>query len=228
VTSFELESMAGVFLGSLEFRWGRQRSPRVVANKIDKLDAGIRDMLFPMVATRQILMDDINDRFEREVDPDGIPWKKHNDEYTRYLEIKGYPGTILRKDHALIDWLNEPTTFPIRGNDLFVDTENAPPYWRIHDRGGVAGRGVTMPKRSYLGMSEAAAFNTIDVFDEWIGGLLQIVIGPATGVAMERGELGRIKTRIGMGRPAGRILPIGFGANSVSGARFGLTDTGVE
>lgn len=219
MSSFELESMVGSFMGSLEFHWGAKgKSPRVIANKIDLLAEGIDDTTLPMVASRQILMDDIDHRFETETDLDGFPWAKHNPDYDKWLSSKGYPGTILRlgapeksRGRQLIEWLHEPTTFPIVGHNLAVNTANAPPYWRIHDRGGYLKTAFTtakgtssrprIPKRSYLGLSETAAFAVVAVFDDWIGRELDIIMGPVTGVAMARERphgLGRIQGRIGL------------------------------
>lgn len=195
MSGYPLESMIGAFTGSLNFRWtaGPAR-PAIVANKIERLGKDLDDMLFPMVAARQIVMDDIEDRFAREVDLDGQPWKEHSPKYKE--NRRG--SQKLRKDDDLYDAVTSPTSYPIVGNSLHVDTSGWPVYWRIHNQGGQAGKGASIPKRSYLGASEAAGFAIIDVFDDWVAGQLRINIG-ITGVA-QAFEGTRFGRRIGMHR----------------------------
>lgn len=217
MSGFELESMVGTFVGSMEFRWAAgPESPIVIGNNIQELGVGFDDMLAPMVATRQIAIDDMKQRFDTETDLEGMPWEKWSPNYRQG------GSQILRKTDDLYDSATSPTTFEVVGNDLFIQTGGLPEYWRIHNQGGEAGKGANIPKRSFLGISEEAGFAVIDIFDDWVARKIDIIIGPATGTAMARGTGGRISGRVGLGRERAPIPPVGFG--NLSPDEFGLTN----
>lgn len=185
MSDYALESFVANFAGTLEFFWAPgPESPQIVANKIDTLSESYRDMLMPMVASRQILIDDIQEHFDQEKDPEGIPWPEWSPRYSKTKK----PGTKLRRTETeeLYQAVMDTTAYPIVGNDLYINTENFPEYWRIHNQGGDTGRGhkTKIPKRTFLGASEEAGIAMIDVFDDWVGAQLRINVG-VSGVAQQ-------------------------------------------
>lgn len=212
---YELESMIGAFLGSMEFHWApTNKHPMIVANKIDELSIGLQDMLPPMVAARQITVDDIKQHFEHEEGPDGTKWDEWSERYTKNKK----PGTKLRRSETedLYQAVTDESAYHIVGNDLVINTAGFPRYWHVHNVGGKVGNKATLPQREYLGISEAAAFEIINVFDQWVAGEVRLLISPMTGMA-QRFVGNRIGGRIGMGtlgpsklRPPGMPWNSGF------------------
>ncbi|WP_066546697.1 phage virion morphogenesis protein [Sphingomonas sp. CCH15-F11] len=127
--------------------------------------AASEDLTEPMGTIAGIMFDAVQDRFEREVDPLGVPWKRSQ----RAIEDG---GKTLQESRQLRDAI-----VPEFGRDFAtVGVQDQPAsrrdtpvrdYARIHQEGGTirprtkralsfAGRvvaSVTMPRRAYLGLS---------------------------------------------------------------------------
>jgi len=188
--------MVEAFQGSLEFRWGPdENEPTLVANNIDLLREGLEDATLPMLAAREIVVGDMEDRFNREVDLDGNPWKPRSAATLKAYERSGASfSTILRKDDHLFNAVTDVDSYQVDGNDMFIDTSSWPVYWHIHDQGGMFKTGVTIPARPFVGISESAQFEIIDVFDQWVN--REIRLSMMRGTLMMRAPSGRLTGRV--------------------------------
>lgn len=205
--------MWGIFAGSLVFEWGPRRDePTIIANQIDMIRESLDNLEIPMLASRQIVADDMKNRFDNEVDLNGRKWKKLSPvTRRRKRELGKGDKTILRRYDHLYNAVTDPHSYKVTGNDMLIDTASWPDYWSALHSGESIGRNSILPARPFAGVSEEAQFAIIGVFDEYIDGTLDIFgMTSATGVAMHRGAFGRSAGRIGMGmkfRPRRGILP---------------------
>ena len=90
------------------------------------------------------------ERFKQEIAPDGSEWQSLSPKTLARKKKKGKSTKILRQD----GYLSDKTAYNY--NDQNVEFGSDAKYARLHQFGGKAGRGgkVTIPKRSWLGVSE--------------------------------------------------------------------------
>lgn len=136
-----------------------------VALRFDRAIAAAQDLTEPMGEIAGIMFDAVQERFDREVDPLGVPWVRSQAaieqgrqtlQETRQLRDAVVPE--FGRDFAVVGVQDQPASrrdTPVRD------------YARIHQEGGTirprtkralsfAGRvvaSVTMPRRAYLGLS---------------------------------------------------------------------------
>lgn len=103
------------------------------------------------LADRQVLLEGVGEmlvsstkqRFENEAGPDGTAWKP-----SQRAQAEG--GTTLTKSAILKRSIDYKTT----SDAVMVGAGSNLKYARIHQLGGKAGRGVMLPARPYLGLSD--------------------------------------------------------------------------
>jgi phage gpG-like protein len=199
----------------LEIEW--DVDPRITAAAFTELAEEIdRDLVQPAVAARQVIMDDVREHFEREEAPSGERWAPWAPSYAPRAQSENIG--ILRKTEDLYDATQEITSWPIIGNDIWVNTATWPDYWRIHQQGGLIMSTQTMirrmrrrrakeegasdhgriPARPYIGLSEDAELVVFGVYDFWFQGKLRIITQRSTGLAQFQMPSGRIGKRIGL------------------------------
>lgn len=135
------------------------------------------------------------------------------------------PSDILTATGAGESAATSPAAFPIMGDTLFYDTGSLPDYMLYHQHGSgegnvgqaadyrqrVAagaygkgetshvsqgiGRGNALPKRPFIGISEKAQIQIIEIFDLWFDEASSISIGKG-GIVQERGPGGRFGKRL--------------------------------
>ncbi|HEY1249165.1 MAG TPA: hypothetical protein VGE97_09270 [Nitrososphaera sp.] len=202
VSTYQSFNVPASFIGSIEFRWGpHEDEPMIVGAMFDYMSQGLTEIELPLLVSKEIMIEDVRDRFNRQVDVDEVPWQNLSKKYGTWKQFHAPGQKIMQltvdsprvtRNNELLNALTSRSTYQIFGNQLFVDTDQLPVYWRVHDRGGTVGRGATMPQRSFLGMSEKAKIATVDVFDDWVDRNLQIVRPGKSGIPMFRGAFGRI------------------------------------
>lgn len=115
---------------------------------------GLGKTLFNAVrnlADRQVLLEGVGEmlvtstkqRFEDEAGPDGTAWKQ-----SQRAQAEG--GKTLTKSAVLKRSIDYKAT----SDAVMVGAGSNLKYARIHQLGGKAGRGVTLPARPYLGLSD--------------------------------------------------------------------------
>ena len=140
----------------VRFEWQGLAEAQALLSRLQS--AGER--LGPLMADiSEALLHSTQDRFEAEEDPDGVPWpalaaatlaKKRSD---HILVERGYLLGGLRSDYG----------------DDWAAVETAPlPYGPIHQFGGQAGRGVTIPARPFLGISEEDSRTIIELSQAYL------------------------------------------------------------
>lgn len=202
--SSQIDAIRGGILASFSMNWnweegvGIAETPGLIANRIDMVSAGLDDMTPALVAWRQIMIDEVHDRFIEEVDPYGTPWAEWAESYAAKAESTNVGK--LRKTEELYEAATNLNAYPVAdtmaGGDLFLDTREFPDYWAVQNYGGTVGRGAVIPARQYLGASEEGAAAMIGVFDAWVGGVIDIGMS-SRGTAQIRTQ-GRYGQRIGL------------------------------
>lgn len=210
--SYTLVSSSYVFEGFLEFRWGpHAEEPLFIGNQIEMMANQIADAELPMLAAREVAIEDMDRRFAAEIDLDEVPWKDRSKATTKYYEDTGQSySTILKRTGDLHSAATSRSSYDIIGNDMFINTSGWPPYWRAQHAGSHVGRGVKLPARSFAGLSERGQFEVLAIFDEWMGGMIDIIRPGATGIPMFRGAFGRIGGVAHRG-PRRKIAPVPLG-----------------
>jgi phage gpG-like protein len=198
----------------LEVDW--DNDPIILAAKLEHLaDSLDRDLGEPAVAARQVIIDDVREHFEHEQAPSGERWAPWAPTYAARAQSENIG--ILRKTEDLYNEVTSAASWPVIGNDVWVNTASWPDYWRVHQQGGLIMSSQTMirrmtktrsgqkgardhgriPARPYVGVSAEAEAKVVTVYDQWLTGELDIISSSATGLAYFRGAKGQIGGRIG-------------------------------
>jgi phage gpG-like protein len=178
---------AGAIAASYDYYWSQAAGaefPGVLANNFGAIDGALSEFTPFLVAERQIMIDDVSERFITETDPYGRPWQEWADSYrtTAASENVG----ILRKTEQLYEAVTSPAAYPVAdtgsAGDLFLNTGEFPDYWAVQNYGGTVGRGAELPPRQFIGPSPAAIEGMTAVHQGWVNGILDIGIS-GSGVA---------------------------------------------
>lgn len=197
----------GALGGSIEFFW--EPDPSVIAAKLMSLAGYLENFGPPLAASQQVAIADMQNHFDTESGPEGA-WAPHSPETVK----RWGEHSILDLTGAMRSAATSPSAFPIDGNDLFFSTAGLPPYAMIHETGrqgefagalrqmqeqghelveGFEFTGGGMPPRPFIGVSEEAQLQIIEIFDAWFEG----------GVSGFYSAGGTVQTRL----PGGRFGP---------------------
>lgn len=171
--------------------------------------AGYLDNLRPpLLASRRVVQQDIQERFDTQTDPEGNAWAPLSESYLEWKASVGANTDILRLFGPLEEGATAPTTFVIDEHEgqLYFDTGNLPDYWAVHqvgtrtsagvaaelsrraaavlgleeeDEGTGAGRGLNTPARPYIGVSADAEDRIFNIFDIWFFEGMQVKVSSA-------------------------------------------------
>jgi phage gpG-like protein len=205
-------SFTGAFEGTITFEWAPD--PLIVAQEIETVARELDDMMAPLQAARQIAAQDIDKRFDTKTDPDGGAWAPWSAEYAARPPL----GTLLEATGAMRAAAGSPSAFSVTahagGGEVFFTGAGVPEYWIFHQLGATrhshsketiafleesGGEYIpnTLPARPFVGLSEEAEVLIVDVFDEWLGGVINLAVHPTTGFVQARGPGGQFGRRIG-------------------------------
>lgn len=170
-----------------------------IAGHIERLEA-------PLRASSLVARRDIQNNFDTESDPAGVPWIPLNEKYLKWKEGQGYDNRILRMTGDLEEAATDTTAFVIDHNNgnLYYNASNLPPYWELHqsgrplgntggesfsksaakvlgfaDEGGGEGAGNNIPQRSFIGISAEAEEKIFNIFDIWFFEGMQVKVSSA-------------------------------------------------
>jgi hypothetical protein len=135
--------------------------------------------------------------------------------------LRSFPEDILTHTGLMEKRATDDEAFTIAGDQLVWSSEHMPPYWGVHQYGSgefdeqevtefvpgkgqvstgktlkfarSEGRGRATPARPFIGLSEEAGLQIVEVFDAWYDEGVNIAINPSTGIVQERvgGRFGR-------------------------------------
>lgn len=206
-------SFTGSFGGIVTFNWAP--SPILVAQDIEAGARYLNNMSLPLMAARDIGIEDVRENFEGEHDPDGVPWEPWSPSYAE----SGQTGIgILKRTMDLMGSSTSTSAWPITARELFFSFGALPEYGIYHQTGAErrsAGKGIsrakaleleslasragfaegvdysnTLPARPFAGISVESQFKIIDIFDAWFGGAIGLAVG-RSGAIQTRGPGGR-------------------------------------
>lgn len=142
------EKQLGTFgaLGGM-MRMDVHPDPQRVAFGLMKLAGYVEETNVPMRAAKRIGMEDMQQHFDDDVDPDGNPWTPLDPDYARKKQqMGGDPNNILTLTGALERKATSGAAWIATDNALFFNTSTLPPYWDVHQQGsdasGLAGYGA--------------------------------------------------------------------------------------
>lgn len=174
----------------------------------------------PMLAARRIAMQDMQDHFDKEEDPQGDPWMELDPDYARWKESIGGPNKILQLTGALMKAATSQEAWLVTDNMLMFNPGVLPDYGILHQTGTGAeadvhrradlaasdphgthtslgiGRGSALPARPFIGMSEEAEGKIWKLFDAWFEETGSGMSISNTGVVQSRGAGGRFGSKV--------------------------------
>lgn len=130
---------------------------RAIMARIADLDPALDEIGASQVTEVQV-------RFERMHGPDGTPWQGLA---ARTLARRGKGAKTLRDQGNLYDSVTHQVQ---AGVAVAIGTNRR--YARIHQLGGMAGRGrrVSIPARPFLGLSEDGRAEVLAILRDYVGG----------------------------------------------------------
>lgn len=195
------QSAVGAFFpGTISIDW--VPDPNVVANELLVAAGRIEDRSRPLALSREVMVEDVVERFETQTSPEGEPWKPWA---PSYVPKAGPSLLVLTGD--LVHAATSTGSYPITEDSIFLSTAGWPDYWAWHQFGAerraggesaessrefmeraqslgleflegvdVGGIGInTLPARPYIGPSFEAQLRMLEIFDQWFGGIVSSV-----------------------------------------------------
>lgn len=130
--------------GILTFTWAP--SPMIVAQDYDQAAGYLNNMTPPLMASRQLGIEDVDEHFASESGPDGADWAPWSESYIKsFGGMENAPDSILNLTHDLWGSSVSPQAWPITAREVFFSFAALPDYGIYHQEGATrtsAGRGV--------------------------------------------------------------------------------------
>lgn len=209
---------------SVSFYW--EPDPALYAASMMRVAEALEDQTAPLIASSEVLQQDIRERFQTETAPDGTKWDEWSEVYRPYAE--SYPNIgILRQSGALYDVATSSETVMIRGDTIFYRTNHLPSYGLAHQFGD-PGRKDPLPARPFLGMSAESESFIFAAFSEWFDRSIDLYV-TATGKVGRRHAIqgpGGFVSRASVGKG-----PLGGGSRATGGgsaSRGSLSRAGMK
>jgi hypothetical protein len=142
---------------------------------------------------KRIAMDDMENRFNNEIDPSGVRWAPLSKDYAISKAEDGYPiHPILTRTHALRDAATDESAWSVSGESVWFHTGGLPKYWSAHEDGRdfkavyanidgdqvYAGKHSGLPKRQFIGLSAGAREEINALVGAWIAAGMQQTTAP--------------------------------------------------
>lgn len=93
------------------------------------------NVTLPMLAARHIAMEDMQQRFDTETDPENTPWEPLDPDYWRYKQSLGFPDKILQRTQDLMHAATSADAWLIFENTMMFNPEVLPSYGLLHQAG---------------------------------------------------------------------------------------------
>lgn len=192
-----------------------------------QLAGWLEDVSVPLNSAKEIARHDMEQRFVRQVDPNGKPWAPLSDNYVLEKMRDGFPILpILTRTTDLRTKATDRSAWFVAGDTVYFNTANLPPYWAAHQqRGGrlpwvedkVSKSGLEfrevkggMPQRAFIGLSEDAEKQILVMMDQWLSGGLyraetnfrnkNLIQAPSGMKFASKGAGGKLQWRTSSGR----------------------------
>lgn len=155
------------------------------AVRLNVLAGYISEVDQPLRAAKRIAKQDMEERFDTEIAPDGSKWFALDADYAaRKQHEVGFEHPILTRDTPLRKAATKESAWSVAGDSLFFDTSGLPEYWRTHQEGSpdfgakfhsvanVEGEvdvpgAQNIPPRPFIGLSAEAEAKILTLFDIW-------------------------------------------------------------
>lgn len=164
-----------------------------------------------MLAAESIAIEDMEEHFDQEKDPDGNPWMALTADYEKWKMSVGGIDKILQFRGPLKRAATSPDAWLVTEDALMFNTSVLPEYgtlhqtgfghesdWHYRERDGTQtqkslgiGRGNALPSRPFIGLSVRAEERINAVFDVWFEQATSGIYIRESGVAQRRGASGR-------------------------------------
>lgn len=121
---------SGVKIDALDFE-----RAEVVLNEL----AGYVEHMAPiMEVAKEIARNDMADRFQSQIDPEGNKWIDLDPDYAKRKEHDvGFVYPILTRTRALREAATSEEAWSVSGESIFFSTVGLPDYWRVHQEGSL-------------------------------------------------------------------------------------------
>jgi phage gpG-like protein len=181
------------------YEW--EPNPEEVAQALEAVANYVEDTRVPLVASREIARRDMQEHFDTETDPDGMAWAPLDDLYVEGKITQGYSEQILQRTQDLMHAATSEEAWDVFSDTLVFNADVLPRsddkynvnYGLVHQAGKSAVMGPHgrpeggLPARPFIGLSDQAEAEIIEVFDVWYEeGASRIYIQPTTGTIQRR------------------------------------------
>lgn len=160
-------------MSTITFEW--EPDPAVFAQRFYAVAGALQDRTIPLAAASQEMQATIRERFDTQTDPDGQKWADWSERYKPIA--KAFPNIgILQRTGELAEVASSSTATVISNDTVYYRTDLLPQYGLAHEAGipDRGEKGGELPRRSFLGLSEAAAIQIYGYFYEWFEEAIQL------------------------------------------------------
>ena len=123
----------------LDFKWV-DPDPLIVAKRMFWIDDQLKDLVEPMTIAAELTRSDVQENFDTQTDPDGVPWDEWAESYVPYALAFG-SGQILNLTGELKSAATSIEAFVPTNDGLFINTGGFPEYWAWNNFGAVRAAG---------------------------------------------------------------------------------------
>lgn len=184
---------------------------------LNELAGYVSEATPPLKAAKKIARDDMKERFDTEIRPDGDKWFALDPDYARRKQHDvGFEHPILTRSRDLREAATDEGAWSVSGESIFFSTGSLPEYWRVHQEGssdfgaifhasanpaGEIGEqgGQNIPRRPFIGLSAEAEAEILEVFDIWFSEGIELARKryaiSSVGVLQTRTALGQFGPR---------------------------------
>lgn len=177
-----------ITFGWLGVNWASANAPEIVGEAIIAAANHLGDSFYPLVASRELVIRDVEERFATRTNPEGLKWKSWQPPYW-------HEGTILRRPPAkstgprsLYEAVTDPDSYPISTNSLFIERDALYTHYGAAHQQGLG----KMPQREFLGPSAVTRGLIFQgIFPGWINNTIAIYERGGRTFTQRRGAKGR-------------------------------------
>lgn len=145
----------------LELDWEGPWTPPRVNYELVRIEEYFENTQGLATAAKEIARVEMAQRFEREVDPNGMPWQELAEPAANQVGILRLSTDMYEAAISEEAWTATPV-------GVFFDTEPLPPYWPYHEQPD--GGAQRIPQRKFIGLSRDAEQQIEGAADVWVAG----------------------------------------------------------
>lgn len=171
---------------------------RVIQDELLTIAGNLEDTERPMLTSRNLAQENVQEHFDDETGPDGLHWIALNTQYLRQKEAGGYRSEILQRTGALMEAAISDEAYVVTPQGLWFNWDALPMTADGHNVGKLqqteketkvsSGKSFQgdRPARPFVGLSLFLEDSILKVFDIWFDEAVSVTINRRTGTMQHR------------------------------------------